>query len=253
MNQRYSNKVALVTGAASGIGRATAIAFAAEGASVAVSDVDADRGEKVVAEIRKAGGKAIFLRADVSKSDDVQGLVKGTVKAFGRLDACFNNAGIGGPLAPTAALAEADWHKVIETNLSSVFLCMKYELPELLKNGGAIVNNASILGAVSFPNASVYTASKHGILGLTKATAAEYATQNIRVNALCPGFIETPMLEQAGITTKPDFLNAVLAGVPMKRLGKPEEMAAAVLWLCSNEASFVTGHPLFADGGYIAL
>ncbi len=254
MNQRFTNKVALVTGGASGIGRATAIAFAREGASVVLSDIDAERGEKVIGEIRQAGGKGVFVRADVSKSEDVQRLVQGTVKTYGRLDACFNNAGISGPMRPTAELSEEDWNRVIATNLSSVFLCMKYELPELLKaGGGAIVNNASILGTVTFPNACAYTASKHGILGLTKTTAAEYATQNVRVNAICPGFIQTPMLDNAGVSTNPEFLKAVLAAVPMKRLGQPEEMAAAVLWLCSNEASFVTGHPLFADGGYVAL
>jgi NAD(P)-dependent dehydrogenase (short-subunit alcohol dehydrogenase family) len=252
MSKRFENKAALVTGAASGIGRATALAFAAEGAAVTVSDVDDDRGQRVAREIQAAGGKAIFIRADASKGDDVQKLVQGTVKTFGRLDACFNNAGIGGPMKLTAELSEDEWRKVIETNLTSVFLCMKHELPELMKHGGAIVNNASILGAVAFPTASAYTASKHGIIGLTKATAAEYATQNVRVNALCPGFIETPMLDQAGVT-KPEVLTPLLAKVPMSRLGRPEEMATAVLWLCSAESSFVTGHSLFADGGYVAL
>lgn len=253
MSQRMlENKVALVTGAAMGIGEATALAFAKEGAKVVVSDTS-PKGEEVVALIRKEGGEARFIAADVSKPSEVKALVEGTVKAFGRLDVAFNNAGIGGEQAPTADMTEEGWAKTLSINLSGVFYCMKYELAQMLQQGGgAIVNNASILGTVGFAGAAAYVAAKHGVLGLTKTAALEYATRGIRVNAVCPGFIETPMLSAAGLLQNKDT-RAMLEGLhALNRLGQPDEVAQAVVFLASERASFITGHPLLVDGGYVA-
>jgi NAD(P)-dependent dehydrogenase (short-subunit alcohol dehydrogenase family) len=251
MSKLLEGKVALVTGAAFGIGRATALNFAAEGAKVVVSDVQPE-GEETVSLIRKAGGEAIFMRADVSKASEVQALVQGTVKAYGRLDIGFNNAGIGGSQQPVAELPEEAWQKVLAVNLTGVFLCMKYELQQMEKQGGgAIVNNASILGTVAFANASAYTASKHGVLGLTKTAALEYAPKKIRINSVCPAFIETPMLQHAGLL-QGEARKALEALHPMKRIGQPEEVARVVTFLASDQASFVTGHPMLVDGGYVA-
>ncbi|MBN1206046.1 MAG: SDR family oxidoreductase [Myxococcaceae bacterium] len=251
MSKLLAGKVALVTGAAFGIGRATALNFAAEGAKVVVSDV-AREGEETVSLIRGAGGEAVFMRADISKANEVQALVYGAVKAFGRLDVAFNNAGIGGPQLPVSELPEEAWQKVLAVNLTGVFLCMKYELQQMEKQGGgAIVNNASILGTVAFANSSAYTASKHGVLGLTKTAALECATKNIRVNAVCPAFIQTPMLQSAGLL-EPEARKALEAMHPVRRLGLPEEVARVVTFLASDQASFVTGHPMLVDGGYVA-
>lgn len=244
-------KVALVTGAGSGIGRATAVAFAREGAQVVVSDIMVQGGEETVHLIQQAGGKAIFVKTDVSKAAEVEAMVVQAVSTYGRLDYACNNAGIGGPLLFTADYSEADWNRVIGINLTGVWLCMKYEIQQMLKNnGGVIVNMASILGLVGFAGSPAYVAAKHGIVGLTKTAAIEYATQNIRVAAVCPAFIQTPMVEQ-GITD-PAAMRQIEAMHPMRRLGKPDEVAEMVIWVCSDRASFVTGCPLLVDGGYVA-
>lgn len=249
----FEGKVALVTGGAMGIGKATALAFAREGARVVISDVNPGEGEQAVAEVRRAGGQALFIPCDVSKAADVAALVTGTVRAFGRLDAAFNNAGIGGLSSPVADYADADWDRVMGVNLRGVYLCLKQELKQMVAlGGGAIVNNASILGTVAYPNACAYVAAKHGVLGLTRAAALEYATRGIRINAVCPGFIKTPLLASAGIVEGTPLGDQVAALHPVKRLGQAEEVASAVLWLCSPGASFVTGHPLLVDGGYVA-
>lgn len=247
------NRVAIVTGGGSGIGRATALAMVREDARVVISDVSEAEGESVVKEIKQSGGEALFVKTDVSQSTDVQSLVNKTIEAYGRLDYAVNNAGIGGTLALTADYTELDWNRVIGVNLTGVWLCMKYEIPRILdQGGGAIVNVSSILGWVGFANACAYTSSKHGIIGLTKVAAMEYATNGIRVNAVCPAFIATPMLERAGLTAGSEMYNAVVALHPIKRLGTPEEVAEMIVWLCSDAASFVTGSAMLIDGGYVA-
>jgi NAD(P)-dependent dehydrogenase (short-subunit alcohol dehydrogenase family) len=253
MARQFENQVALVTGGSNGIGRATAIAFAREGAKVIVSDVAEGAGEETVAAIRSAGGEARYVRCDVGDAAQVATLINGTVKTYGRLDVAFNNAGIEGALAPIAEVTEEAWERVLRVNLTGVFLCMKYQIERMLEQGsGAIVNNASILGQVGFANASAYAAAKHGLLGLTRCAALEYSARGIRVNAVCPGFIVTPMLERAGLLSDP-ATRAMLEGLhAQKRLGQPEEVAEAVLFLASSKASFVAGHPLLVDGGYVA-
>ena len=247
------DRVAIVTGGSSGIGRATALAFAHEGVRVVIADVSETEGEHVVKEIRQSGGEAFVVKTDVSQSAEVQHLVNKTVEVYGRLDYAVNNAGIGGTSALTADYSEADWDRVIEVNLTGVWLCMKYEIPRLIdQGGGAIVNVSSILGLVGFANACAYTSSKHGLIGLTKVAAMEYAAKGLRINAVCPAFIATPMLERAGLTTDSTTYNAVAALHPIKRLGTPEEVAAMVVWLCSEAASFVTGTAMLVDGGYVA-
>lgn len=253
MARQFENKVAIITGAAYGIGQATAVAFAREGAKVVVSDVADAGGEETVALIRRSGGTARYVRCDIADADQVRALVEGTVQAYGRIDVAFNNAGIEGTLTPLGELPEATWRRVIDVNLTGQFFCMQQELRQMEKQGGgAIVNNASILGTVGFANAGAYTAAKHGLLGLTKVAALEYAPKGIRVNAVCPGFIETPMLSRAGITSKPEMRKVIEGLHAMKRLGRSEEVAETVLFLCSDHASFVTGVPLLVDGGYVA-
>lgn len=253
MSQDLRGKVALITGAGSGIGRATALAFGAAGARVMVSDVAEAAGAATAGAIVGAGGEARFQRCDVAASEDVAGLVAATVAAFGRLDCAFNNAGIEGPGGLSHLYDEAQWQRVISVNLFGVWLCMKHEIAQMLQQGGgAIVNTASIAGLVaSTGNGSAYTASKHGVIGATKAAALEYVNAGIRVNAVCPGPIETTMTERMDVL-HPGFLQRVAAASPAGRMGTAEEVAQAVLWLCSGAASFVTGHSLVVDGGFTA-
>ena len=245
-------KVALVTGAASGIGRATALAFARQGARVAAADRDAANGEELIATIRALGGDAVFLRVDVSSMAEVETMITRTIGIFGRLDYAFNNAGIEGASASTIDCTEDNWDRVIAVNLKSVWACMKFELPRMLEaGGGAIVNCASIAGLVGFPNLPAYVASKHGIIGLTRAAALEQARGPIRINAVCPGVIQTPMIERV-IHGDEKLRAGYAAGAPMGRIGRPDEIAEAVLWLCSDGASFATGVALAIDGGWVA-
>jgi NAD(P)-dependent dehydrogenase (short-subunit alcohol dehydrogenase family) len=251
----FEGKVALVTGASSGIGRATAEQFARAGARVAVSDVAVEGGEETVRRITQEGGEATFVRCDVSNGARVQELIRQTLVTYGHLDMAVNNAGIEGTLAATDQMSEESWNRVLSINLTGVWLCMKYELePMLRQGGGAIVNMASILGVVGFASAGAYVAAKHGVIGITQTAALEYAERGIRVNAICPAFIETPMVMDRGLgaRTHPEVYQQVAALHPVKRLGTPGEVAGAVLWLCSDAASFVTGDAVLVDGGYTA-
>lgn len=251
--KNFQGRVALVTGAATGIGRAAALDFAEKGAYVVVADVNAIEANKTLKLIEKAKGKAIFIEVDVAKEKEVKEMLAKTLETFGRLDFSCNNAGIEGVSAPTAEMKTADWQRVIDVNLTGVFLCMKHEISAMLNaGGGAIVNVASILGQVAFANAAAYTAAKHGVLGLTKAAALEYSAMGIRVNAVCPAFIVTPMLERAGILNDEQIRGAMEALHPIGRMGRPEEVAKAITWLCSEDASFVAGEALLVDGAYVA-
>jgi NAD(P)-dependent dehydrogenase (short-subunit alcohol dehydrogenase family) len=252
MRDMFVGKVALVTGAGSGIGRAAALAFAREGARVIVADVTVDAGQETVRAIGAHDGEALFVQADVSVTGDVSAMVERAVTTYGRLDCAFNNAGIEGEMATTAECSEENWDRTIAINLKGVWLCMKHEIPHMLEQGGgAIVNCASIAGLVGFPNLPAYTASKGGIVQLTRTAALEYAQSGIRVNALCPGVIHTPMVDR--ITNRDPETEAQFTGLePIGRMGTPEEMAEAAIWLCSDAASFITGHPLVADGGLVA-
>jgi NAD(P)-dependent dehydrogenase (short-subunit alcohol dehydrogenase family) len=269
----FAGRVALVTGAGNGIGRASAIVFAREGARVVVADVAVEAGEETVRLIQKAGGEAIFVAADVSRSDQVSALVEKALSTYGKLDVAHNNAGIEGPIARIPDCPEADWDRTIEINMKGVWLCMKYEIPAMLKAGrGAIVNTASVAGLAGLSQLSAYTASKHGVIGLTKAAALENRRFGIRVNAVCPGLIHTPMIERAADTKLHRDLPSrwrpvgpvlkvmqklgIRAIAPSQkaalRLGEPGEVAEAVVWLCSDAASFTTGHAMVIDGGYLA-
>lgn len=252
MAGRVAGKVALITGGGSGIGRATAQVFAREGAKVVVADVVVEGGEETVRLITAAGGEATFVKADVAQTADVEAMVKKAVDTYGRLDCAFNNAGIEGVIQPTVEYGEAHWDRVLAINLKGVWLCMKYELQQMLKQGsGAIVNTASVAGLVGLPGFSAYVAAKHGVNGLTKTAALEYAKAGIRVNAVCPGVIHTPMLERAMRST-PGAEEQYVAMEPIGRMAAPEEVGEAVVWLCSDAASFVTGLPMAVDGGWVA-
>ncbi len=250
MESTFTNKVVIVTGGASGIGRAAAIAFAKKGAKVAVADWTEN--QETVELITASGGEAIFIKCDVSKADDVKAMVEKTVATFGRLDYAFNNAGIEGAAAPSKDCTEENWDKTIGVNLKGIWLCMKYEIPEILKQGkGAIVNCASVAGLVGFGGVPAYVASKHGVVGLTKTAALECAQLGIRVNAVCPGVIQTPMIDRLTGTNK-EAIDQFTKLEPVGRFGQPEEIANAVVWLCSDKASFVTGHAMAVDGGFVA-
>lgn len=244
--------VTLVTGAASGIGRAAALAFAKSGAAVAVLDSNWDGGQETVHKIDKLGGQAVFFKCDVSDESQIQSAIEGAVRQFGRVDSAFNNAGIEGEQGSTAECTRDNWERVININLRGVWLCMKYEIPYMLKHGkGAIVNCSSIAGLVGFQGIPAYVASKHGVIGLTKTAALEYARNNIRVNAVCPGVIDTPMITRF-THGEAQAARMLMNNEPVGRMGTPEEIAHAVVWLCSDQASFVTGHALAADGGWVA-
>jgi NAD(P)-dependent dehydrogenase (short-subunit alcohol dehydrogenase family) len=243
-------KAALVTGGGSGVGRASAIAMARAGAMVTVADVNEDGGKETAALVLEKGADVDFVRADVTQPDDVAAMVDKTVARWGHLDCAVNNAGTTGASAPTADYTLDDWARTIELNLTSVFLCLKHEIPVMLERGGAIVNMASGAGLVGFPGLPAYVASKHGVVGLTRAAAMEYAGQGVRINAICPGSTRTPMLE--GFIGGDEQVERMLTRpIPVGRLGRPEEIAEAVVWLCSDAASFVVGHALAVDGGTV--
>ncbi len=247
----FKNKVVIVTGAGSGIGRACAELFAEKGAKVVISDVDEKGGQESVHLIKKGGGDAIFIKADVAKPADCEALVKKTVETYGRLDVGVNNAGIGGPPKNTADYTIEEWQRVIDINLNGVFYNMKYQIAQMLKNGGGtIVNISSILGKVGFATAPAYVAAKHGVVGLTENAALEYSAQGIRVNSVGPAFIRTSMLKP--LEEDPDMMDMLVSMHPIGRLGEANEVAELVVWLASDKASFVTGSYYAVDGGYLA-
>ena len=252
MPGRLEGKVALVTGGSSGIGRASARAFARAGAKVIVADVTVEGGQDTVRLIQEAGGEATFMRTDVTQATEVDALIARTLAIYGRIDCAHNNAGIEGATGSTADCTEDNWDRVLSVNLKGVWWCMKYEIPPMLQQGGgAIVNTASVAGLVGARGIPAYVASKHGVVGLTKTAALEYARTGIRVNAVCPGVIRTPMVERL-LSGHPRAQARLVDMEPIGRLGTPEEVAEAVLWLCSDAASFVTGHTMTVDGGMVA-
>jgi NAD(P)-dependent dehydrogenase (short-subunit alcohol dehydrogenase family) len=249
VQKEFQGKVALITGAGSGIGRASALAFSAQGARVSVSDIDTASGRETVKLIQEKGGEAAFFKADVSKATEVSNLIEQIVAKFCRLDFAYNNAGTEGSLGSTADLTEENWDRVLAVNLKGTWLCMKYEIPHMLKQGGAIVNAASVTGLVGFRGLSAYSASKHAIVGLTKSAALEYAKSGIRINTVCAGLIRTPMTARQ--TGGSAHVEAQLIGMePVGRMGTPEEVAQSVVWLCSSASSFVTGQAIPVDGGW---
>ena len=251
MTNALNEKIALVTGCAAGIGRALALEFAAHGASLVLGDIEPEGAEETARLVRAAGREAFFLRTDVTRSADVEALVSQGVAKFGRLDYAVNNAGIEGDLMiPVAAYPERTWDKVLAVNLTGVFLCMKHELPHLVKTKGAIVNIASVAGLSGGRMGSAYYASKHGVIGLTRAAAMEYSQQGVRVNAIAPGVVETAMTERS-LGQDEKAMARVKAMHPLGRLATAEEVARAAVWLCSPAASFITGHALPVDGGFL--
>lgn len=252
MEKIFENKVAIVTGGSYGIGQATAIAFARRGAKVVIADWLEDKEQVTLNQVKAAGGEALFVQCDVSKAADVVALIDKTLLTFGRLDFAFNNAGIEGVSAPAHECTQKNWEQVLSVNLTGTWLCMKHEIPHMLKAGkGAIVNCASVAGLIGFPGLPAYVASKHAVVGLTKTAALENARQGIRINAVCPGVIRTAMVDR--ITGKNKAVEQQFADQePVGRFGEPAEVAEAVIWLCSDAASFVTGHSLPVDGGWVA-
>ena len=242
------NKVALITGAGSGIGKAAAQLLATEGAKVVISDISEQHGNAAVEEIKKNGGEAFFVKADSSKPEDNEALVKQTIQQYGTLDIAVNNAGIGGPLSVTGEYPIDGWQKVIEINLSGVFYGMRYQIPAMLERGGSIINVASILGQAGTKGSPAYVAAKHGVVGLTKTAALEYAPKGIRINSIGPGYIKTPLLDTLDEAT----MNALVSLHPIGRLGESAEVAELILWLASSKSSFVTGSYYAVDGGYLA-
>ena len=251
-NASFENKVALITGAAAGIGFASAEAFANAGASVVLADIDGAAAKEAAGKLTAAEHKALGLRCDVADEDEVAAMIRAAVAAFGRIDAAFNNAGVHVVRADTADVEGRDFDRIIAINLRGVFNCMKHELRQMLQQGsGAIVNCSSQSGFVGIAGLGAYTASKHGVIGLTKAAALEYAAKGIRINAVCPGTTETPLV-QGLMKTEPGRLDAVIRDIPLGRMGRPEEIASAVLWLCSDGAGFMIGQTVMPDGGYCA-
>jgi NAD(P)-dependent dehydrogenase (short-subunit alcohol dehydrogenase family) len=251
MTGQFTGKVAIVTGGSSGMGRAAALAFAREGANVVVADTNVQDGEETVRQFKDSGAEALFVPADVSQATAVEALVNTTIATYGRLDYAFNNAGINEEHGPLTDCTEAEWDRIISINLKGIWLCMKYEIPQMLKLGrGVIVNTASVVGLTGGRGFPAYVASKHGIIGLTKAAALDYGKQGIRVNAVCPGTIYTSMYERR-VGNDPETTARIISEIPLQRLGQPQDIAEAVIWLCSEGASFVTGHSLVVDGGDI--
>jgi NAD(P)-dependent dehydrogenase (short-subunit alcohol dehydrogenase family) len=251
MKRTLEDKVVMVTGGGSGIGRSTAMAFVEEGAKVVVADVMAEAGEETVQMIKRAGGEAVFVKTDVSRANEVEAAVQKAVDEFGRLDCAFNNAGIDGELGPLQEQSEENWDRVININLKGVWLCMKYEILQMLKQGSGAIVNASSISGLTGRGTIAYSASKHGVVGMTKVAALENAKTGIRVNAVCPAAISTPMV--ANLMSADPTMKAYLENMqPMGRVGQPEEVSQVVVWLCSDAASFITGHSLPIDGGLVA-